>query len=85
MPDNGWHLDKRVPIALILTLAVQFAAGVWFAGQLAQRQDEQERRITAIENQNISGRLGAVEGQLADLKDGIRRIDGKLDRLIEKR
>lgn len=82
--DNHWHLDKKVPIALIVTLLCQFAAGVWFAGKMSQRQDEQERRITVMEQQNVGGRLGALEGQLSDVKAGLNRIDAKLDRLIEK-
>jgi hypothetical protein len=32
---QGWHLDKRVPIALILALAIQVMAGVWAAATLS--------------------------------------------------
>ena len=31
---GSWHLDKRVPIALIVTMFVQMAAGIWWASQL---------------------------------------------------
>ena len=80
---SHWHLDKRVPVTLIVVLIGQAALGVWFSGRLSQRQDEQERRILTIEQQNVTARLGMLESQLSDLKAGLFRIDSKLDRLIE--
>lgn len=82
--DNHWHLDKKVPITLIVVLLVQFAGGIWYAGRSTQRQDEHERRINTIEQQNVSGRLGSVEGQLHDVKAGVSKINDKLDRIIER-
>jgi hypothetical protein len=83
--DNRWHLDKKVPIALITALTAQAVGGVWMAGQLAQRQDDQERRLSTIERHNVSGRISVLESQVNDVRDGVRRIDGKLDRLLEGR
>lgn len=82
--DNHWHLDKKVPITLIFVLLVQLAGGIWYAGRSTQRQDDQERRINTIEQQNVSGRLGSVEGQLQDVKAGVSKINDKLDRIIER-
>lgn len=33
MPENPepWHLDKRIPVALILTLLGQMAVAIWWA------------------------------------------------------
>ena len=45
MNDHGdnWHLDKRVPIALIVAIVVQtFAIGWWVASENA--------RVTSLEN-----------------------------------
>lgn len=81
--DNRWHLDKKVPISLIVALTLQGGAGIWFAGKLAQRQDDQERRLTTIEGANVSGRIGVLESQIGDVKEGLKRIDGKLDRLLD--
>lgn len=82
--DNHWHLDKKVQITLIVTLLVQFGMGLWFAGRSTQRQDEHERRINTIEQQNVGGRLWSVEGQLQDVKAGVSKINDKLDRIIER-
>lgn len=83
-----WHLDKKVPITMILVLLVQLASGLWFAARMVQRDEDQERRLNSIEQaaaqQNYSGRMTALESQIADLKAGVNRIDGKLDRLIER-
>ena len=32
--ENSWHLQKGVPIALILAIAIQTAGGVWFISAL---------------------------------------------------
>lgn len=87
-PSEHWHLDKKVPIAMILVLLVQLGTGLWFAARMVERDESQERRLTAIEQasvqQNMGGRLSTVEAQLTDLKAGVSKIDGKLDRIIER-
>ena len=85
---SHWHLDKKVPITLILVLLVQFGSGLWFAARMVERDDAQEKRLSAIEQaavqQNLSGRLGTVESRLDDLRQGIKDSNAKLDRLIER-
>lgn len=47
-PDNDdrqWHWDKRVPIALIITLAIQTAGLAYWGGTLTTRLDQVERRV----------------------------------------
>lgn len=86
---DHWHLDKKVPIALIVTLCVQLIGGIWFAGRMVQRDEEQERRLERIEEaaraDNVAGRLSTLESQMNDLKAGLYRIDSKLDRLVERK
>jgi len=43
--SNHWHLDKRVPIALIVALALQGAGGVWWASTANERLSQVERRL----------------------------------------
>ena len=45
---TDWHLDKKVPIALIFAIFVQTMAGVWWASDVAARVSEQEHKSTAI-------------------------------------
>jgi len=48
MEDNAWHLDKRVPLALIVVIALQSAAFAYGYGQLSQRVEDNSDDITAI-------------------------------------
>lgn len=40
--QRHWHLDKRVPIALIVTICMQTAAAIWWASAL-------DSRVSALE------------------------------------
>lgn len=49
---GGWHLDKRLPIALIVTLFLQFSAIVWWGAtataQIDARLDHAETNIDGL-------------------------------------
>jgi uncharacterized protein HemX len=82
--SEQWHLDKRVPIAIILALVVHLAASFVYIGSLAQRTENNTSRIAALEQQRISERLASVEAQVADSKNLLIRLDQKIDRVIER-
>lgn len=68
--ENHWHLDKRVPIALILTVIVQTAMmGVW-VGSIQARVDTNERAIAA--GADTAERLARIEAILERVE---RRIE----------
>lgn len=86
-PGESWHLDKRVPISLIVALSVQLFGGAYYIGQLESRMD---KRVSVLEAQlaaqherdvrqdeNVNATLSAIQQRFD-------RLDGKLDRLIEK-
>jgi hypothetical protein len=92
-PSTHWHLDKKVPITLILVLAVQLVGGIWFAGRMVERDESQERRLAAIEKsredenaerQSVIGRIGVLESRVSDVKQAVQDANVKLDRLIER-
>lgn len=92
---HKWHLDRRVPIALILGLAMQLAGGVWIASKFDSRlqrlEDDRALQHERDEKQDREVREAnaRMERQAADsvlqLRTQIERMDGKLDRLIESR
>ncbi len=45
--DTKWHLDKRVPLALIVTITCQTMYFAWWGGALAQRVADLERNAMA--------------------------------------
>lgn len=79
-----WHLDKKVPLALIAALLIQFAATVGFISSLRSISDENTRRIGVMENHRTPERMTALEVQMLDSKALLLRIDTKIDRLSER-
>lgn len=47
-PSEPWHLDKRVPIALIIAIAMQTMGIVWWASSLDHRVRTIEREVMAL-------------------------------------
>ena len=76
--ENSWHLDKRVPIAMILTIAAQTLGAVWWAGAINQRMAAVERRQNLMEERTVSQ---AHESRIAVLEAQWRTVDARLDRI----
>lgn len=70
--DNNWHFDKRVPIALMMTIFVQTAGAVWWAASISERVAVVERRVDASAPQ--AERIIRVEVLLQGLKDDLVEI-----------
>lgn len=81
--DSQWHLDKRVPIALIFTIFMQSGAAVWWAAGINERMDQIERRQQAAgqrsENQD---NLLVQQGQrIAVLTEAVANTNRNLEKL----
>lgn len=70
--DSQWHLDKKVPIALILAIIMQTSGMVWWAASAAERLNALERKAEAVAPQ--AERLARVETKLEAVQDGIAEI-----------
>jgi hypothetical protein len=81
-PDTPhWSLDRRVPLALILTIITQTVTLIWFLAALWQQVQTQGARIDAIEAMKADTRLVRLEETVANFKPQLDRIETKLDRL----
>jgi hypothetical protein len=84
--QDTWHLDKRVPVAIIVTIVMQFTFTIWYAAQLDHRVATMERNLIGASSQGE--RLTKVETEFNSVKQELQRrldrIDIKLDRLLEK-
>lgn len=69
-PIKGWHLDKRVPIALIAALALQTGTFGFWLGSVQTRVNNLEQRSAL--NDEVRERLVRVETLLEGL---ISRLD----------
>lgn len=86
-PAEGWHLDKKVPIGIVLAILTQTVSFTWFMGK-------QDARISLIEQSRIehtAAQKDRDERQDADNAAAFKRVDdqltnmnSKLDRLIER-
>jgi len=69
--SESWHLDKRVPITLILAILLQSMGFVWAASQINFQVQDHERRITAAEmtDQRRERELYGFNDRLARLEE----------------
>ncbi|HEV7285965.1 MAG TPA: hypothetical protein VGN75_14010 [Kaistia sp.] len=76
----GWHLDKKVPLALIVTILIQTGVAIWFMGALSQRVTNIETALSSATDQPI--RIVRVETQMEGVRDTLKEMNDKLDRLL---
>lgn len=85
---RGWHIDRGIPPAVIVTIVLAMMGGVVAVVNMAVGQD---RRIGDVEltvrylQQSRVGDQQRTEKKFDELKTDLRMINGKLDRLIETR
>ncbi|GIK50367.1 MAG: hypothetical protein BroJett013_30640 [Alphaproteobacteria bacterium] len=72
----SWHLDKRVPIALIAAIMTQAAGVVWWGSQLATRVDVLERTLVAATDDRE---------RLVRVETTVQSIDQRLARMEDRR
>lgn len=70
--DRYWHLDKKVPIALIVTILVQTATVIWWASSLSVRVQHLESQVISARPQ--ADRLTRVEVKLENVQSGVEEI-----------
>ena len=85
--DSRWHLDKKVPVSIILALVVQFMGGVWFMSKLESRimaleaiqneqrqRDDRQDRATSEAVAMIRAQLDRIDANILQLiRDGARK------------
>jgi hypothetical protein len=76
--DNKWHLDRKVPLALIFAIIVQTIILVSWVSVLGERVSSLERARDATAPQ--SDRLTRVEVKI----EGIQATTERIERLIRR-
>lgn len=78
--STSWHLDKRVPIALIVTIMLQLGAWIWWTAGLARDVQEDRRRIELLERNDAAqaSLLGRINEQLARVDERLAAIASRL-------
>jgi hypothetical protein len=81
--DRQWHLDKKVPLALIMTIIGQTVVAAWGASNLWTRVGELERQMQTAAPQferivRLETKVDGITGSLSEIKVLInRRTDPK--------
>ena len=81
--EASWHLDKKVPVALIVTLLVQAAFGIWWASKLSFQvsdisedlidlKNAQAKAAEKVESHSQAGAHGIAEHRLQALESQMR-------------
>lgn len=80
---RGWHVDKGIPIAVIVSVII-------LAVSISRDQSKQDERISLVEGSvQVLQRArlndqARTEKNFDELKVDIRSMNSKLDRLIER-
>lgn len=81
-PSTHWVLDKRIPLAVVVTIILQTAGMVWWAANLSNRVSNLEQ--TSTNERDRGDRLIRLETQQEAVKETLGTINRKLDRVIER-
>lgn len=73
--SERWHLDKRVPIALIAALMLQFAGVVAWGTQMTARVSQLEQ---------IAGNFREDRDRLIRIETDVTAIDRRLERMEDR-
>jgi len=74
---NQWHLDRRVPMAIIVVLLSFGVSSIWYVAQTDGRVIAVEKWIE--DNKLIQSRLDRLEVQGEFIQQTLSRIEDKLD------
>ncbi len=95
---GGWHLRKEVTVGQIVTIIALLISGLWWVAKIDARIDKlsdhtasEDRRIEQKNDlivKAMNGRFDryqqTVKEALSDIKDGINRVEDKLDKKQDK-
>jgi hypothetical protein len=78
--DGKWHLDKKVPMGLMIGLALNLILGIWYASKLDSRvsylENDGERTAKAVEN--LRDTIEGAEG----IRSKVQELKGNTDSIL---
>lgn len=73
-----WSLERKIPLGVILALAIQSGGALAWAGGAAERIATLERRLD--HEAGVDERLARLEAEAEASRAALGRIEAKLDR-----
>jgi cell division protein FtsL len=82
--QKPWQITKAINIGDVISVVVALVISITYINNIDKKVDTQEVKINNLQEQ-ISMQREDTRMMLLEVKDSMRRIDEKLDRLIERR
>jgi Tfp pilus assembly protein PilO len=81
--QDAWHLDKRVPIALIIAMAMQLGGFIWYAAKQEAALHRLRDDVTLMQSERREERAAnaALRETLATLKETAMQQQRALERI----
>jgi len=80
--ERHWTVDRRVPIAVIVTLLIQMGGALVWATQLDARVGDVERQ--EITSANLNEKFARLEERLDDMKQNLAAMKRQLDHVTDR-
>lgn len=86
---QGWTIDHKVPIALIVTILLQTVAFAYWVGGIANTVAAHDREIAGIktaeaarvlDDRALYARLATFDANMSAIRASLARIETKLER-----
>ena len=82
MRQEHWRFDKRIPMAVIIMLALQILGAIIWATQLDARVNQLES--LTVETSQVNEKFARLEERLDFMKQNLVTVRGQLDHLTDK-
>ncbi len=86
---QAWHLDRKVPVGIMITILFQAAGGLWFLSKLDSRLDVIEKQD--VENVQVNNAFFALEASMQAtqasqlrIESHLEKMDDRINRILEK-
>lgn len=83
--DEPWHLDKRVPLALIFAIILQTATAGWYVARIDSQLDRNTQDIADLrhERTQAEGRVRSLEDKLVAQSETLARMEERFVAVID--
>lgn len=88
MQQQGWHIDKGIPLVLVTALCLQAATAIWWASSVETRLNNvQEKQVVAASVQAGIDRRQDDDAQRSEARilAQLDKLNAKMDRVLESR
>lgn len=81
--ETRWHLDKKVPISMIVTILALGFSGIVAITDIKKDVEVMKTEIKALHERD-NQQMAATKESLDLIRDAMNKIDDKLTRILER-